>query len=202
MLHGILGMAIKLSSPVYYYVYDHLNQMSFNLLFGPCSKNLGVSHSDEMISLFTMNGLPELVGADLKISKLMVDIWTAFGTSEYISMVLINWWIRVIIVTLINHCCYIFSSLTIDGQNSGTKWPLFNINDMEYVLINSSNPIISKKPYLDEFEFWDCLPLLSKFTKMWILIMKKNVLVRWISLKYVKSISILNCLKIVIRKSV
>lgn len=95
IFHGILGMATNLSSPVYFYVYDHSNEMTFNLMFGPCSKKLGVSHGDEILSLFSINGVPELKGEDLKVSKLMVDIWTGFATSEYVLVVFINSYILV-----------------------------------------------------------------------------------------------------------
>jgi len=83
-LQGIFDMATKLSSPVYYYVYDHTNEMSFNSYFGPCPTKLGVTHGDEMISLFFTADQAELKGEDLSVSKLMIDIWTRFATNEYV----------------------------------------------------------------------------------------------------------------------
>lgn len=83
MLLGVFNMATNLSSPVYYYVYDHLNEITFNSQYGPCPKKLGVTHGDETISLFLATGQPELKGEDLKVSKLMVDIWTRFASTEY-----------------------------------------------------------------------------------------------------------------------
>lgn len=88
-LQGIFDMAIKLASPVHYYVYDHTNSMSFNSYFGPCSANLGVTHGDEMISLFFTKGQGELKGEDLNVSKLMIEIWTNFAITEYV-MIIVN----------------------------------------------------------------------------------------------------------------
>jgi len=56
---------------------------------------------------------------------------------------------------------FLFSVLTIDGTNKGEKWPTFNTNKYEFVLINSSRPIICERPYVEEYEFWNDLPLLS-----------------------------------------
>lgn len=86
-LQEIFDMAIKLSSPVYYYVYDHANEVSFNSYFGPCSKKLGVTHGDEMISLFFTDGQEKLEGEDLNVSKLIIEIWTNFATTEYVMIV-------------------------------------------------------------------------------------------------------------------
>jgi len=89
-LQGIFDMAIKLSSPVHYYVYDHTNKMSFNAYFGPCPTKLGVTHGDEMISLFFTQGQDKLEGEDLNVSKLMIEIWTNFATTEYVMIVVDN----------------------------------------------------------------------------------------------------------------
>lgn len=83
-LHGILDMAFKLSSPVYFYLYDYQNEFSFNSQFGNLTKNLGVTHGDELVSLFKMdiinpNGLRS---TDTKVSKRMVKIWSKFASSE------------------------------------------------------------------------------------------------------------------------
>jgi len=51
--------------------------------------------------------------------------------------------------------------MTIDGTKKGEKWPKFNTKKYEYVLINTSIPLIKQKPYVDEYEFWNSLPLLS-----------------------------------------
>lgn len=83
-LQGIIDAATNLSSPVYYYIYDHQNAFSFNQFFGPCTKNLGVSHGDEMISLFSLTGQVSLKGEDLEVSKLMVDLWTRFASNQYV----------------------------------------------------------------------------------------------------------------------
>jgi len=88
-LEGIFDMAIKLSSPVHYYVYNHTNKMSFNSYFGPCKTNLGVTHGDEMISIFFTQGQDELTGEDLNVSKLIIEIWTKFAITEY-AMIIVN----------------------------------------------------------------------------------------------------------------
>jgi len=59
----------------------------------------------------------------------------------------------------------IFSKITIDGTDSGKEWPLMDSKSMKYLLIGSSKPVISKKPFMKEYEFWKSLPLLSAFKK-------------------------------------
>lgn len=83
---GIFDMATNLSSPVYYYVYGHRNEMSFNAFYGPYPypSKLGVTHGDEMVSLFYMKGQEPLKGEDLKVSMLMIDLWTQFASNEYV----------------------------------------------------------------------------------------------------------------------
>lgn len=80
----IFDMAYRLSSPVYGYLYNYQNQFSHNKLYGSCDKSLGVTHGDELNSLFKMNDLnpTELNEEDLSVSKLMIDIWYKFITSE------------------------------------------------------------------------------------------------------------------------
>jgi len=85
-LHGIFQMAIKLSQPVYYYMYNHSNSFSYNSLYGPYPfpKKLGVTHTDEVTSLFYTAGRADLQGEDLDVSNLMVNIWTNFASTEYV----------------------------------------------------------------------------------------------------------------------
>lgn len=83
-LNGIFDLATKLSSPVRYYVYNHTNEKSFNEFFGLYPKSLGVTHGDEMISLFKMDAVESLKGEDLQVSKLMVELWTRFAMEEYV----------------------------------------------------------------------------------------------------------------------
>ncbi|XP_022165688.1 esterase FE4-like [Myzus persicae] len=139
-LHGVFQMATKLSRPVYYYIYDHLNYVSFNSLYGPYPfpKKLGVTHTDEVTSLFYTAGRGDLQGEDLGVSNLMVNIWTNFATTD---------------------------TITIDGTKKGEKWPKFNTKKYAFVLINTSIPLIKEKPYVDEYEFWNNLPLLSGLNK-------------------------------------
>ncbi|XP_008180697.1 esterase FE4 [Acyrthosiphon pisum] len=70
-LHGIFKMAIELSRPVYYYIYDHLNYVSFNSVYGPYPfpKKLGVTHADEVTSLFYTTERGDLQGEDLSDIK-------------------------------------------------------------------------------------------------------------------------------------
>jgi len=86
ILHGVFQMATKLSQPVYYYIYDYFNKFSFNSLYGPYPypKKLGVTHADEVTSLFYTAGRADLQGKDLDVSNLMVNIWTRFATTEYV----------------------------------------------------------------------------------------------------------------------
>ncbi|CAI6344926.1 unnamed protein product [Macrosiphum euphorbiae] len=135
-IQGILKMAIELSRPVYYYIYDHLNYISFNSVYGPYPfpKKLGVTHADEVTSLFYTTERGDLQGEDLSVSNLMVNIWTNFAITD---------------------------AITIDGTKKGKKWPKFNTKKYEFVLINTSIPLIKERPYVDEYEFWNSLPLLS-----------------------------------------
>lgn len=80
-IKGIIDMARNIMSPVRFYVYDYANKYSLNAFFGPCSKHLGVSHGDEMISLFDCVG-KKLNEPDTSVSKLMVNIWTSFASSD------------------------------------------------------------------------------------------------------------------------
>lgn len=75
-------MAQNAMSSVHFYVYDYVSKNSLNVLFGTYPKYLGVSHGDEMIGLFDYIG-KRLKGQDENVSKLIVDIWTNFASSEY-----------------------------------------------------------------------------------------------------------------------
>lgn len=55
----------------------------------------------------------------------------------------------------------IFSKLTIDGTSTGNLWPRYNEKDMKYLLIKSVTPVLSEKPFMDEYNFWSGLPLTS-----------------------------------------
>lgn len=74
----------KLSSPIYFYLFDYQNEFTFNKLYGECTIPLGVSHGDELISLFKINSIiPQgLIDKDSEVSKVMVNIWTKFASSE------------------------------------------------------------------------------------------------------------------------
>lgn len=84
-LSCIYDIPLKSTTPAYIYLYDYQNEFTFNKLYGKCEKSLGVSHGDELISLFKIG---ELVGSqvlnkeDSEVSKVMVDIWTKFASSE------------------------------------------------------------------------------------------------------------------------
>lgn len=83
-LSCIMDMTMKLSPPVYLYLFDYQNEFSFNQLYGDCEKPLGVSHADELISLFPLKVIiPQgLNKKDTEVSKLMVNIWVKFASSK------------------------------------------------------------------------------------------------------------------------
>jgi len=80
----IFDMAYKLSSPVYSYLYNYQNEFSYNKAFGSCKRPLGVTHGDELNSIFKMNILNpnDLNKKDLEVSQLIINIWYKFITSE------------------------------------------------------------------------------------------------------------------------
>lgn len=84
LFHCVFNMATKFSSPVYSYIYDYQNKFSFNTLYGWSGKSLGVTHSDEQNSLFKLKTLNPsgLSDKDETVSKLMVNIWSNFVSSE------------------------------------------------------------------------------------------------------------------------
>lgn len=82
ILKGVIDMARNIMSPVYFYVYDYANKNSLNTFYGPCTKQLGVTHGDEMTSLFDTVGM-RLNEHDRNVSRLLVDIWTNFASSMY-----------------------------------------------------------------------------------------------------------------------
>ncbi|VVC41617.1 Carboxylesterase type B, conserved site,Carboxylesterase, type B,Carboxylesterase type B [Cinara cedri] len=136
-LKGVIDMAQNIMSPARFYVYDYANKYSLNAFFGPCPKNLGVSHGDEMISLFDCLG-KKLNEPDTNVSKLLVNIWTYFASSD-------------------------FAEVTIDGTSTGNIWPVYDKKDMKYLLIKSPTPVLAEKPFEDEYNFWSSLPLMSDF---------------------------------------
>lgn len=73
---GTLDMAYRLSSPVYSYLYDYQNEFTYNSVLGSCEKHLGVTHSDDLISIFKMNDInpKDLNKKDLEMSRLMINI--------------------------------------------------------------------------------------------------------------------------------
>lgn len=84
IMYCAVGMARRLSSPVYSYIYGYQNEFSHNKLFGSCEKPLGVTHVDDLISIFTMNNVnpKRLNEKDTEVSKVMVNIWYKFVISE------------------------------------------------------------------------------------------------------------------------
>lgn len=79
-----MDMSSKLSSPVYFYLFGYQNEFSFNQMFSDSKKSLGVSHGDELISLFRLEKIfPEgLNEQDTAVSKRMIDIWVKFASSK------------------------------------------------------------------------------------------------------------------------
>lgn len=82
--HCVFDMSYKLSSPVYIYLYNYQNEFSYNKIYGPCKKPLGVTHGDELNSIFKLtSSIPnDLNKKDREISKLVINIWYKFATSE------------------------------------------------------------------------------------------------------------------------
>lgn len=58
-------------------------------------------------------------------------------------------------------------------------WPRYNKDDMKYLLIKSSTPELSKNPFLDEYNFWSELPLMSNVN-----IRKHSKIELWITRKH------------------
>lgn len=85
-VHCIVDMIKKLqsSSPVYSYIYDYRNEFSLYKLHDSNDKPLGVTHGDEITSLFKNAFINpnELNANDREVSKLMVNIWYKFVVSE------------------------------------------------------------------------------------------------------------------------
>ncbi|KAL4097005.1 hypothetical protein QTP88_021850 [Uroleucon formosanum] len=125
----IIDMAFKLSSPVYSYFYNYQNEFSYNKKFGSCETPLGVTHGDELNSIFKMNSLNpnDLNEKDLEVSKLVIDIWYKFVTSD---------------------------NPTIDGLKNGIPWPKFTKLNQSMILFNSSHPSLIQNPCIDAYEFW------------------------------------------------
>ncbi|XP_060847593.1 juvenile hormone esterase-like isoform X1 [Rhopalosiphum padi] len=136
-----MDMSIKLTSPVYFYLFVYQNEFSFNQFYGDCKKSLGVSHADELISLFSLKELnPKGLGdKDIEMSKLMVNIWVKFASSKI---------------------------PTIDGTDNGKAWPEFtSIGESVLLHIDSVQPKVIKNPLEKEYKFWSELPLLSRLNK-------------------------------------
>ncbi len=92
-------------NPVYYYYFNHLGQYSLDSLYGaPPGYNqgiytttnfwftyiwhdhyLGVSHASELFLMFAHGKLPLIsTPGDIKVSKLLIDLWTSFAKNGYI----------------------------------------------------------------------------------------------------------------------
>jgi len=65
----------------YYYYYAHKGQFSIiNVLNIAFENEWGVAHGDDIFMLFNSGLFPPLsVPDDLKVSKIMVDLWTSFA---------------------------------------------------------------------------------------------------------------------------
>lgn len=59
----------------------------------------------------------------------------------------------------------IYSEMTTDSCIMGKPWPVFHKKYMKYVLISSNIPSILENPFIDEYTFWNSLPLLSNLKK-------------------------------------
>lgn len=163
-VHGVLDLASKLSSPVYFYLFDYQNSFSFNRLFGNCQKPLGVTHADDLNLLFDMSGFIKynLNEQETEVSKTMINIWSQFASTKYIDTLhdLIKENLKLKLIFL--YFCF-FSILTINGQSNGEPWPIFTTSKDSLILhLDSPVPKIKKNPFVDTYQFWQELPLLSR----------------------------------------
>ncbi|XP_050443567.1 uncharacterized protein LOC126847405 [Adelges cooleyi] len=136
--HCVMDMALRWSSPLYFYQYGYQNEFSYNTLYGSCGRPLGVTHGDELNSLFKGDALnpKDLNEQDTKVSRLMINIWTRFATIR---------------------------EPTIDGTESGPLWPVFNAHQDTLLRVASDKPILTRNPALkDMYDFWKSLPLLRR----------------------------------------
>ncbi|XP_050428135.1 esterase E4-like [Adelges cooleyi] len=137
-VHCIFHMAVKLTSPVYFYLYDYQNEISFNNFVGTSKRPLGVTHADEVGSLFNLKLLTkhELNLRDTEVSKTMINIWTEFASTD---------------------------QPTINGERDGQVWPKFTSINYSLVLhVDSAQPKLKQNPMSDNYRFWQELPLLSR----------------------------------------
>ncbi|KAK7602466.1 hypothetical protein V9T40_008055 [Parthenolecanium corni] len=74
----------KYKSPKYFYIYSHRNKHTFAELESNFLDTSGPVHSDDLISLFKLQNIfpdaEELDEADMKVSELMINLWTNFIT--------------------------------------------------------------------------------------------------------------------------
>ncbi|XP_050539459.1 juvenile hormone esterase-like isoform X2 [Daktulosphaira vitifoliae] len=120
--YAIMDLAHKWTSPAYVYLYNYQNEFSFNTRWGSCEIPLGVSHNDELTSLFNMgNNAPDLNPADTAVSKIVIDIWTQFATT---------------------------GNPTINGKENGSEWPKYDPTKDSIILnISSVTPELVEDPF-------------------------------------------------------
>ncbi|XP_050531739.1 juvenile hormone esterase-like isoform X2 [Daktulosphaira vitifoliae] len=147
-LYCAIDMSEKLTSPVYFYLYDYSSEFTLNKFYGNCEKPLGVSHGDELIKLFNYK---DLFGRDLneenkEFSRFMINLWSNFATSS--------------------------EPPTINGLINGQLWPAYtSVENFQLLYINSSKPQIKKNSFNEKYQFWNNLPILSRLHKF---IARKN----------------------------
>uniref|UniRef100_A0A8D8PL90 Carboxylic ester hydrolase n=3 Tax=Cacopsylla melanoneura TaxID=428564 RepID=A0A8D8PL90_9HEMI len=139
--HCVFKAAEHHSGPVYFYMYSYLAKISWTSVFGNCSIPLGVSHADELISLFNLDSLfPDnnLEGKDLEMSKTMVALWANFAAKG------------------------------IPTDDAGTiQWSTFDARSSQDYLDFGQNEIsLKQKPFEERLKFIESLPLhLKQFSK-------------------------------------
>ncbi|XP_050531734.1 esterase FE4-like isoform X2 [Daktulosphaira vitifoliae] len=135
-LQCIMEMAIKLTSPVYFYLFDYQNEFSLNRnSTDSCLKPIGPSHGEETYNLFIKIPKLTLNEKDTEVSKTMVNIWTQFISTDY---------------------------PTTNGTSEGLKWPEFMSNESSLLLhVDSAQPKLIPNPFTEIYTFWQGLPLLS-----------------------------------------
>lgn len=144
ILSGTVQSIQQHDGTLFYYMFDHRGQHSFTSYFGQTA-NLGVSHCDELIYLFTMVNLfpPTLNETDRQVSKLMVDLWTNFAIYGNPTPVPIS------------------DNPQTPGQGTFV-WESTNYTNPKYLHIQTNKLTMEEKLYSDRVNFWKSLKIRDK----------------------------------------
>uniref|UniRef100_A0A1B6G9E2 Carboxylic ester hydrolase n=1 Tax=Cuerna arida TaxID=1464854 RepID=A0A1B6G9E2_9HEMI len=130
----------KHNGSFYYYLYDHETDVTYTEIYN-CSKAAGVSHTDELLVLFTQKGVfPDLNEQDTNISELMVNFWVNFATEGNPTP----------------------SPVDSDPQRKNSTdfiWESSNNSAPAYIHIQTNELKMEKKLFPDRMNFWKHLSL-------------------------------------------